>query len=172
MNETTYQDAQTPQTAPTASFVTVDTDLLIDDLSYKDAYEYVVRFMTSEKQTSAELKTKEQEVNLWNERLAFAEKKGDLALANQAKQRLHFLIQEKMKMTADLEELHRKNIVLKEKLQLKAKTDGTPTTARSEQLLADLEQISGVEEYKINEAIKAQSVEDELGKLKSKLNQP
>ena len=82
---------------------------------------------------------------------------------------LHALIQERDKLVAERESLHRKNIILKEKLQSMAKRAGIPSSTYAEQLLTDLEDLSDVEEYKLQEAIKEQEAEDELAKLKAKL---
>ncbi len=147
----------------------VDRDLLIDNMSYQDARKYVLNFLISEKKTKAALTEKEQELNTWNERLAFAEKKGMTEQAEKAKHHLHLLIQEKQTLAAELTALQRKNIILKEKLEHLAKTDGIPTTAHAEQLLNDLGQLADVDEYKLKEAMKQQDAEDELAKLKAKM---
>ena len=57
----------------------VDRDLMIDDLSYADARDYVLKFLTSEKKTIKALQEKEQELQKWNERLAFAERNSNAA---------------------------------------------------------------------------------------------
>ncbi len=168
MDETT-----TTQATPSESGFTVepevDRDLLIDNMSYQDARQYVLNFLISEKKTKAALTEKEQELNTWNERLGFAEKKGLTEQAEKAKHHLHLLIQEKQTLAAELAALQRKNIILREKLDHLAKTDGIPTSAHAEQLLTDLGQLADVDEYKLNEAMKQQDAEDELAKLKAKM---
>jgi hypothetical protein len=168
MSDTEYSDTQESQPDP-VSYSEADTDLMIDDLSYEDAKNYVLRFLVAEKRTKAQLQEKEQELNTWNERLAFAEKKGLSDHLEEAKRQLHFLVEEKAKLTAELEALHRKNIVLKEKLEFKAKNAGIPSSAHAEQLLTNLEQLADVDEYKLKQAMKQQEAEDELAKLKAKL---
>ena len=147
----------------------VDRDLLIDNMSYQDARKYVLNFLISEKKTNAALTKKKQELNTWNERLAFAEKKGMTEQAGKTKHHLHVLIQEKQTLAAELAALQRKNIILKEKLDHLAKTDGIPTTAHAEQLLNDLGQLADIDEYKLQEAMKQHDAEDELAKLKAKM---
>lgn len=168
MSDTEYTNAQEPQpdSVPSSN---VDSDLLIDDLSYEDAKNYVLQFLIAEKKAKAQLREKEQELDKWNERLAFAEKKGLTEHLENAKRQLHFLIDEKTKLTAEIEALHRKIVVLKEKLDLKAKSAGIPSSAHAEQLLSALEQLADVDEYKLQEAMKQQAAEDELAKLKAKL---
>ena len=168
MSDTEYSGTQEPQSG-SASSSDVDTDLMIDDLSYEDARDYVIRFLVTEKKTKASLQQKEQELNKWNERLAFAEKKGLSEHIEEAKRQLHFLVQEKTKLTAELEVLQRKIPILKEKLEFKAKSAGVPSSAFAEQLLTNLEQLANVDEYKLKEAMKQQEAEDELAKLKAKL---
>lgn len=168
MNDTEYTHAQEPQldSIPSSN---VDSDLLIDDLSYEDAKNYVLQFLIAEKKAKAQLQEKEQELNKWNERLAFAEKKGLTEHLENVKRQLHFLVDEKAKLTAEIETLHRKIVVLKEKLDLKAKSAGIPSSAHAEQLLSALEQVADVDEYKLQEAMKQQAAEDELAELKAKL---
>ena len=80
------------------------------------------------------------------------------------------LIQERDKIAAERDDLHRKNIILKEKLQLKTKNADGSSSSRAERLLSDFEQLVDVEEYKLQEAMKEQEAEDELAKLKAKLS--
>ena len=169
MSDTEYSDVEAPQSEPIPTGSGVDTDLLIDDMSYEDARNYVMSFLVTEKRTKAALQEKEAEFHKWNERLAFAERKGMTDILEEATRHLHFLVDEKAKLKAELEALQRKNTVLKEKLQHKAQTTGTPSSAHAEQLLSDLEQLADVDEYKLNEAMKQQAAEDELAKLKAKL---
>ena len=168
MNDTEYTHAQEPQpdSVPSSD---VDTDLMIDNLSYEDARDYVLGFLIAEKKAKAQLREKEQELNKWNERLAFAEKKGLTETLEDVKRQLHFLVDEKAKLTAEIEALHRKIVVLKEKLDRKAKSAGIPSSSHAEQLLSALEQLADVDEYKLQEAMKQQAAEDELAKLKDKL---
>jgi len=155
------------QAAP--KIVEVDRDLMIDDLSYQDAHEYVLKFFTAEKRTAQMLKIKQQDFQTWNERLVFAERQADAALLEKTKQHLHRLIQERDTLKTEYDDLHRKNIILKEKLDLKAKAANLPSTARAEQLLADFEQLVDVDEYKLKQAMQEQEADDELAKLKAKL---
>jgi len=168
MNDTEYNETQEPQ-PDSVPYSDLAADLMIDDLSYEDARDYAMQFLVAEKKAKAQLQQKEQELNKWNERLAFAEKQGLSDHLEDAKRQLHFLTDEKAKLKAELEELHRKIIVLKEKLDFKAKTAGIPSSAHAEQLLTDLEQLADVDEYKLQEAMKKQEAEDELAKLKAKL---
>lgn len=169
MSDTTYHDSQNPQTGTTSS-TDADTDLMIDDLSFQDARDYVMRFLATEKKIEKLLQEKQQELNKWNERLAFTEKQGTPDQIERVKRELHTLIQERDKLAAERNTLHRKNIILKEKLQLKAKNENIPSSSRAEQLLSDFEQIVDVEEYKLKEEMKDQQAEDELAKLKAKLH--
>lgn len=168
MTNTGYYDSHEAQAEATPS-VDVDADLMIDDLSYEDAKNYVIRFLTAEKRTEKQLQEKQQEFDKWNERLAFAEQQGTPEQLEMVKRELNALISEREKLKAELEILHRKNIILKEKLQLKAENAGIPSSTFAEQLLADFGQLVNVDEYKLQEAMKDQEAEDELAKLKAKL---
>ena len=148
----------------------VDTDLLIDDLSYQEAKTYVMQFLIAEKKTERLLQEKQQVFNTWNERLAYAEQRGTPEQVERVKHELHILIRERDQLLAERDALHRKNIILKEKLQLKAKEVEASAGARAERLLTDFEQLVDVDEYKLQEAMKNQEAEDELAKLKAKLN--
>ena len=66
--------------------------------------------------TLLETELSEQQFNTWNERLAYAEQQGTPEQVERIKRELHILIQERDKLTAERDELHRKNIILKEKL--------------------------------------------------------
>lgn len=148
----------------------VDTDLLIDNLSYQEARNYVMQFLTAEKKTERLLQEKQQAFNKWNERLAFAEQRGTPEQVERVKHELHILIRERDQLLAERDALHRKNIILKEKLQLKATEAEASVSARAERLLTDFEQLVDVDEYKLQEAMKNQEAEDELAKLKARLN--
>lgn len=166
MSDTSYDASQTPQSGAT----NVDADLMIDELSYEDAHEYVMRFLVAEKKTERLLQEKQQQFNTWNERLAYAEQQGTPEQVERIKRELHILIQERDKLTTERDGLHRKNIILKEKLQLKTKNADGSSSSRAERLLADFEQLVDVEEYKLQEAMKEQEADDELAKLKAKLS--
>lgn len=148
----------------------VDSDFLIDDLSYQEAKAYVMQFLIAEKKTERFLQEKQQAFNKWNERLAYAEQRGTPEQVERVKHELHTLIRERDQLLAERDALHRKNIILKEKLQLKAKEADASAGARAERLLTDFEQIVDVDEYKLQETMKNQEAEDELAKLKAKLN--
>ena len=152
------------------TYTEVDRDLMIDDLSYADARDYVLKFLTSEKKTVKALQEKEQELQKWNERLAFVERSGNADQLQQVKSHLHRLIQERDALKAEKEALQRKTTILKEKLQAKPKDAETASSSRAERLLADFEQLVDVNEYKLNQAMKEQEAEDELAKLKAKLS--
>ena len=152
------------------TYAEVDRDLMIDDLSYADARDYVLKFLTSEKKTVKALQEKEQELQKWNERLAFVERSGSPDQLQQVKSHLHRLIQERDALKAEKEALQRKTTILKEKLQAKPKDAEVVSSSRAERLLADFEQLVDVNEYKLNEAMKEQEAEDELAKLKAKLS--
>ncbi len=160
MSDTGYSDSQASQ---------VDPDLMIDDLSYTDAKNYVMRFLTAEKRTEKMLQQKQEDFNKWNERLAFVEKQGTPEQLEKVKRELNVLISERDKLKAEFAALQRKNMILKEKLQHKAKDVGIPSSAFAEQLLRDFDQLVDVEDYKLQEAMNEQAAEDELAKLKAKL---
>jgi hypothetical protein len=171
MNNTEYTNSQASQPgSPSAAIPEADRDLLMmDDLPYQEARDYVMQFLIVKKKTEAMLQEKQQKLNQWNERLAFAEQKGRTDLLEDAKRELRFLVEAKTKLTAELDALNRKIVVLKEKLDYKAKTAGIPLTTHAEQLLTNLDQLADVGEYKLKEAMKQQEAEDELAKLKAKL---
>ena len=168
MSDTTQNNTSKTQPEEISS-VNVDADLMIDDLSYEDARDYVMRFLTAEKKTEKQLQEKQQAFNTWNERLAFAEKQGTPEQVELVKRELHALIRERDALSAEREALHRKNIILKEKLQIKAQGTDVETSSRAERLLADFDQLVNVEDYKLQEAMKEQEANDELAKLKAKI---
>ncbi len=154
----------------TTSFSQADTDLMIDDLSYKDAREYVMGFLTAEKKTEQLLREKQQQLDTWNERLAYIEQQGTPEQLERVKRELHALIQERETLKQERDTLHRKNIVLKEKLRSKSTNGDEGSQSRAEQLLADFEQLVDVDKYKLQEEMKDQEADDELAKLKAKLS--
>jgi hypothetical protein len=168
VNDPESYNTQQPQ-AGTPVTGEADPDLMIDHLSYEQARDYVLKFLIGEKKTAAALRQNEQDFQKWNERLAFAEQKGMTQQIPEVKRQLHFLIEDKAKLTGELDALRRKIVILKEKLQDKAKNVGIPSSAFAEQLLANLEQVANVDEYKLNEAMKQHEAEEELAKLKAKL---
>ncbi|PIE33858.1 hypothetical protein CSA56_10120 [candidate division KSB3 bacterium] len=152
------------------SFPQADADLMIDDLSYNDAREYVLNFLTAEKKTEKLLYKKQQQLDTWNERLAYAEQQGTPEQLEHVKRELHALIQERDVLKQELETLHGKNIILKEKLQSKPRAAAESSSSdRAEKLLSDFGQLVDVDEYKLKEALKEQDADDELAKLKAKL---
>lgn len=169
MSEQTDRAAQETTAAPDMPG-DIDVDLMIDELSYQDAKAYVLQFLTAEKKTERLLQERQQALNTWNERLAYAEQHGTPEQAQRAKQELHTLIRERDHLVVERDTLHRKNVILKEKLQLKAQGADSQKSSRAERLLADFEQLVDVEEYKLQEAMKNQEAEDELAKLKAKLH--
>jgi hypothetical protein len=131
----------------------------------------VLSFLIAEKKTEKLLQEKQQNLDRWNERLAYAEKQGTGEQLDRIKRELHNLIQERDKLRAERDQLHRKNIILKEKLQAKPRDAGTgAASSRAEKLLADFGELVDVEEYKLQEAMKDQEADDELAKLKAKLS--
>ena len=62
-----------------------DTD--ISGLGPKDAYEYVLAFVTTLKTTDKEVARISQEIETWSKRVSLAEAKGEQALAEQARKR-------------------------------------------------------------------------------------
>ncbi|MCP4397730.1 MAG: hypothetical protein GY801_10580 [bacterium] len=169
MSDPAYNDTQQPQTE--GRYVKMDRDLSIDDLSYQDAREYVMSFLTAEKKTEKLLQEKQQDFDRWNKRLAYAEQQGTSEQLERIQRELHVLIRERDTLKAEREQLHRKNVVLKEKLQAKARNaDTTAGSTRAEKLLADFGELVDIEEYKLQEAVKEQEADDELAKLKAKLS--
>ena len=169
MNEPDYTDAQ--QSRAESPSVEVDKDLLIDELSYQEAREYVMSFLVAEKKTEKLLKEKQLDLDRWNERLAYAEQQGTGEQLERVKRELHALIRERESLRAERDQLHRKNIVLKEKLKAKPQDDAAgAASGRAEKLLADFGELVDVEEYKLLEAMKDQEADDELAKLKAKLS--
>lgn len=165
-------DRSTQESTATSNIAgNVDADLMIDDLSYQDAKSYVMQFLIAEKKTEKLLQEKQQALNTWNERLAYAEQHGSPDQIQRAKHELHTLINERDRLAAERDALHRKNVILKEKLQLKAQSGDSQVSSRAERLLTDFEQLVDVEEYKLQEAMKNQEAEDELAKLKARLQQ-
>ncbi|PID59061.1 hypothetical protein CSB45_01240 [candidate division KSB3 bacterium] len=152
-----------------AAYVEPDPDLMIEDMSYQEAGQYVMSFLLTEKKTEKILQEKLQDLDRCNERLAYAEQHGDGQQLEQITRELHGLIQERDSLLAELEQLHRKNVVLKAQWRIKATRGGEAARVQAERLLADFSELVDVEEYKLQEAMKDQEAEDELAKLKAKL---
>ncbi|MBD3308763.1 hypothetical protein GF339_20320 [candidate division KSB3 bacterium] len=171
MSDTIYDESYDESPTSQPDPIQVDQDLLIEDLSYQDAKDYVMRFLIAEKKLERQLHDKQRELEKWNERLAVAEKNNTPQQLEDVKRHLHRLIQERDTLAAERDTLHRKNVVLKEKLQHMAHNAGAAASARAEKLLSDFEQLVDVDEYKLQEAMKDQEADEELAKLKAKLNQ-
>ncbi|MCI0526148.1 MAG: hypothetical protein L0Y56_01660, partial [Nitrospira sp.] len=131
---------------PTPGTPQADPDLMIDHLSYEEAREYVYRFILAQKATEKSLHQKEQELERWQRRMALAQQAKDPNLVQEAQNRAKLMELEVENLKSEYAQLLRKNAILKEKLEVKARY--TPSVD-AHQLLAELEMIADVEEHQL-----------------------
>ncbi len=143
-----------------------DPELSLEGMDIKEAKEYVLNYISTEKRVEQALSEKLAQVEQWMRRVEFAEEKGRENLAREAGNRLTRYKREANKLKRELASYRTKNAILKEKLLLKAKEiDST----KAEALLASLEALSGksTEELKLDSKFEDQEIDTELDKLKS-----
>ncbi len=120
----------------------VDTD--IDGLAPKDAYQYVLAFITTLKQTEKALANAEQDVATWTRRVELAAAKGDSTLTAAAQTRLAEAIAKKTQLETELADLRATVAVLKEKLKRRIATgDPSGRLVDADLLLAQLQMVVG-----------------------------
>ncbi|MFP4363262.1 MAG: PspA/IM30 family protein [Spirochaetia bacterium] len=144
-------------------------NLDITGLDPASAGEFVMAYVTTLKQTKADLQKKEEEFNLWKNRAKLALEKNREDLASQAANRaselegqVKQLESEKQKLELDIESLQ-------SQLRMIKKGPDPTTTTKAEMLLQQLESMGGtVDETK--EAFKEQEADDMLEKFKEQMN--
>ncbi|HTO21255.1 MAG TPA: hypothetical protein VMQ10_02135 [Spirochaetia bacterium] len=141
----------------------LDTD--IDGLDPVQASEYVLAFVTTLKQTEKALAEASEDTNLWTRRVALARSKGDEGLAAQAQARLSDATAKQSQLEADLADLRRKVVVLKDKLVRLKMTGGR--LVDTDLLLAQLQMVVG-EKDTLGDAMKHAEADAALDELKKK----
>jgi len=141
----------------------LDTD--IDGLDPVQASEYVLAFVTTLKQTEKALAEASEDTNLWTRRVALARSKGDEGLAAQAQARLSDATAKQSQLEADLVDLRRKVVVLKDKLVRLKMTGGR--LVDTDLLLAQLQMVVG-EKDTLGDAMKHAEADAALDALKKK----
>jgi len=141
----------------------LDTD--IDGLDPVQASEYVLAFVTTLKQTEKALAEASEDTNLWTRRVALARSKGDEGLAAQAQARLSDATAKQSQLEADLADLRRKVVVLKDKLVRLKMTGGRRVD--TDLLLAQLQMVVG-EKDTLGDAMKHAEADAALDELKKK----
>ena len=141
----------------------LDTD--IDGLDPVQASEYVLAFVTTLKQTEKALAEASEDTNLWTRRVALARSKGDEGLAAQAQARLSDATAKQSQLEADLADLRRKVVVLKDKLVRLKMTGGR--LVDTDVLLAQLQMVVG-EKDTLGDAMKHAEADAALDELKKK----
>jgi len=143
-----------------------DPELSLEGMDIKEAKEYVLDYISTEKRVEQALSEKLAQVKQWVKRAELAKEKGRENLAREAGNRSARYKREANKLKRELASYRTKNAILKEKLLLKAKEiDST----KAEALLASLEALSGksTEELKLDSKFEDQEIDTELDKLKS-----
>ena len=141
----------------------LDTD--IDGLDPVQASEYVLAFVTTLKRTEKALAEASEDTNLWTRRVALARSKGDEGLAAQAQARLSDATAKQSQLEADLADLRRKVVVLKDKLVRLKMTGGRRVD--TDLLLAQLQMVVG-EKDTLGDAMKHAEADAALDELKKK----
>jgi phage shock protein A len=142
----------------------LDTD--IEGLTPQQANEYVLAFITTLKQTEKAVSAAEEDENLWTRRVTLARSRGDEGLAAQAQARLSDATAKKGQLQAELEDLHAKVSVLKEKLTRLRMTGVKLVDA--DLLLAQLQMIVGPKDD-LAAAMKREEAGAALDELKKKM---
>ncbi|MBN2738482.1 MAG: hypothetical protein JXR70_15990 [Spirochaetales bacterium] len=143
-----------------------DTDL--SDMDIDSAKEYVVSFVTSLKQTQRKIYEVMAELKTWLDRKQFAQEKNrpDLVEAAQGKidntnAQLNTLKTEEQDLAAKVQEMM---------ANLKKLKNGFTPTINAEQLLAELEMITGGKD-EVADQFKEEDVLNELERLKAKMEE-
>ncbi len=148
----------------------VDTD--IDGLAPKDAYQYVLAFVTTLKQTEKALANAEQDVALWTRRVELATAKGDATLVAAAQDRLAGAIAKKTQLDTELSDLKATVSVLKEKLKRRIATgDATGRLVDADLLLAQLQMVVGPKDQ-LSDTMRHEEASAALDELKRKMGDP
>ena len=142
----------------------LDTDL--EGLGPKEASEYVLRFITTLKQTEKAVAAAQEETNLWTRRVVLARSKGDEGLAAQAQARLSDATARQAALETELADLKAKVSVLKEKLTRIRMTGVKLVDA--DLLLAQLEMLAGKKD-ELAHTMKQEEASAALEELKKKM---
>ena len=147
----------------------VDTD--IDGLGPKDAYQYVLAFITTLKQTERALANADQDVATWTHRVELAAAKGDATLTAAAQSRLAEATAKREQLETELADLRATVSVLKEKLKRRIATAGADPARKlvdADLLLAQLEMVVGPKD-EVSTAFRHEEANAALEELKRKM---
>jgi phage shock protein A len=144
----------------------MDTDL--SGMDNAAAYEYVLAFAQTFKETQKARSDTEKEKALWDERVSLAKSKNNESLAAQAAAKAESLNQKLAQLQQEETELRRKVSFMKDELKrLKAKTQ---LSVEPEALLAQFEMVLGAPDTTAKN-IKDTEAALELEKLKNKMKE-
>ena len=143
-----------------------DTD--IEGLGPREAYEYVLAFITTLKQAQMEIARVSEEARLWEGRVALARQRSDAVLAEQAQARLSSILAKKAGLEAELADLTAKVSILKEKLTRMRQR--LMRTVDTDLLLAQLQMAVGEKDV-LSDSLKAEEANVKLEELKKKMGQ-
>ena len=146
----------------------MSNDLDIDRLSYKDAEQYVLSFITTLKGIEGELKTLGQELELWHRRTRLAEKNQEAHLVLIAGKKISELQEKSSQLELEQKSLRLKVSVLKEKLKIIRNQPAA--TVDTDELLQKMKMLAG-EEDKTLEVIEDIEAQQALEKLKRRLKE-
>ncbi len=147
----------------------VDTD--IEGLGPKDAYQYVLAFITTLKQTEKALANADQDVATWTRRVELATAKGDATLTAAAQSRLAEATAKKAQLETELADLRATVSVLKEKLKRRIAMAGADPARKlvdADLLLAQLEMVVGPKD-ELSAAFRHEEANAALEELKRKM---
>ncbi|RPJ05729.1 MAG: hypothetical protein EHM28_11495 [Spirochaetaceae bacterium] len=142
----------------------LDTD--IGGMDASSAYEYVLAFVATMKETQAARAVQEKELSLWKERVKLANSKNETALAAKAAEKVAEIDGKITKLKAEESGLSTKVLVLKDELKrLKTKFQATVDV---DQLQAELDMNVGKPDT-LAKSFKEQEADTELENLKKKM---
>ena len=146
----------------------MSNDLDIDRLSYKDAEQYVLSFITTLKGIEGELKNLYRELELWRGRARLAEKNQEAQLVLIAGKKISELQAKSSQLELEQKSLRLKVSVLKEKLKI---IRNQPATAvDTDELLQKMKMLAGQED-KTLEVIEDLEAQQALEELKRRLKE-
>jgi hypothetical protein len=144
----------------------LDTDL--SGLGPKEAYDYVLAFLTTLKQTEKARAAADEELALWGRRVELATAKGDAALATAAQARVAELSAKRAGIEAELTELKTTTGILKDELKRRIATGWGGKLVDTDLLLAQLEMVVGPKD-ELSQAMKHEEASAALDELKRKM---
>ncbi len=155
--------------SPILEPVSVDTDLMIENLTPYEAREYVIAWLQEEKRLKRLIAEHDAEIRKWENRVTLASEKGKEDLVQQASNKITELKNKKIKFESDLSDICAKSDILKEKLANMPKDLHTVDT---DFLLMNIEHLVGqtIEEMTTDTIFDKLDSQKTLEELKKKMN--